>query len=142
MLCEENALDMVNECHLYRSLEQNCVLALNCCLKLNPKQKLFESKAMALLTNHTKEIPIQNIIQVLQTSADTRANYFLYGYLDALWVKNSTASLLFQNLQPELYAKHNPEKLLAFLKESVSYSVPDVILRFSHRRFYYAKKRT
>ncbi|KAJ2270940.1 Vacuolar protein sorting-associated protein 41 [Coemansia sp. RSA 451] len=80
-------------------------------------QERCESDGVQLLTDNTDAIPCASVVKQL---VDTPEH--LYVYLHTLLTKDAHLGAPFADLQVELYAEYNPEKLLNFLRISTYYS--------------------
>ncbi|KAJ1943590.1 Vacuolar protein sorting-associated protein 41, partial [Linderina macrospora] len=76
-----------------------------------------EAEGVQLLTDNTDAIPSTNVVKQL-----VNAPAHLHVYLHSLLTKDPHLGAPFADLQVELYAEYNPEKLLNFLRISTYYS--------------------
>lgn len=79
--------------------------------------------AISLLVDHTHSIPIPRVVAQLQ---DHRP--FLFMYLDALFDKDPHLAFDYSDLQVDLYAEYDSNKLMEFLRASNYYSLERVSL--------------
>ncbi|SCZ92265.1 BZ3500_MvSof-1268-A1-R1_Chr5-2g07747 [Microbotryum saponariae] len=75
-------------------------------------------KAIELLVNHTHSIPVSKVIAQLK-----RHRRYLYMYLDALFDEDPHLAFDHSDLQVNLYAEYDPNKLMDFLRASNYYSL-------------------
>jgi len=74
--------------------------------------------AISLLVDHTHSIPIPRVIQQLEGHRE-----FLFMYLDALFDKDPHLAFDYSDLQVDLYAQFDANKLVDFLRASNYYSL-------------------
>ncbi|SCV72404.1 BQ2448_3941 [Microbotryum intermedium] len=78
----------------------------------------IHGKAIGLLVNHTHSIPVSKVIAQLQGH-----RRYLYMYLDALFDEDPHLAFDHSDLQVDLYAEYDPNKLMDFLRASNYYSL-------------------
>ncbi|PIA16188.1 hypothetical protein COEREDRAFT_43326 [Coemansia reversa NRRL 1564] len=76
-----------------------------------------DAEGVQLLTDNTDAIPCASVVKQLVTVPE-----HLHVYLHALLTKEAHLGAPFADLQVELYAEYNPERLLNFLRLSAYYS--------------------
>ncbi|KAK4705598.1 vacuolar protein sorting-associated protein 41, partial [Phenoliferia sp. Uapishka_3] len=74
--------------------------------------------AIALLVDHTHSIPIPRVVSQLQSHRQ-----YLFMYLDALFDKDPHLAFDYSDLQVDLYAQYDANKLMDFLRASNYYSL-------------------
>merc|ERR1712137_619115 len=106
------------------STVQNQVLAL---------MKFDETKAIRLLIDNTKEIPVAKVVDQL-----SQVPLFQLKYLHALFLKdpNFEPAAKYHELQVQLYADYDRKHLLPFLRQSTNYSLSDAKELFEKKKFY------
>ncbi|KAM0792872.1 hypothetical protein ACM66B_002635 [Microbotryomycetes sp. NB124-2] len=71
-----------------------------------------------LLVDHTHSVPVERVVAQLKPNRN-----YLFMYLDALFDHDSHAVGDYSDLQVDLYAEFNPNKLMDFLRSSSLYSL-------------------
>ena len=80
---------------------------------------MINTQGIQLLVNNTDRVLVKAVVQHLKANL-----LFLHVYLDALWLRDPHESEAFQDLQVELYAEFDANRLMNFLRISTFYSVP------------------
>ncbi len=144
-LCEPFILDMVVKHSLFSVIEQECYqlcvyeyamierMAIipqppnsmmvinneNTTLQVQKTRALVGSKGVQLLADYTDCISSAVVVKLLYA----KSSLFCFAYLDAIWLKNENLCTEFHSQMVDLYAEHDPSRLLGFLRASFSYNV-------------------
>ncbi|KAL8279333.1 hypothetical protein RQP46_008370 [Phenoliferia psychrophenolica] len=84
----------------------------------NTKPAARHGAAIALLVDHTHSIPIPRVVSQLQSHRQ-----YLFMYLDALFDQDPHLAFDYSDLQVDLYAQYDANKLMDFLRASNYYSL-------------------
>ncbi|XP_023235855.1 vacuolar protein sorting-associated protein 41 homolog isoform X2 [Centruroides sculpturatus] len=98
--------------------------------KLEQLLKLNCEKATQLLLDNMDKIPIDVVVSKLKDQS-----LFLYKYLDKLFVKNKEFGEKHHGLLVKLYAEHDQDRLLTFLKSSNNYPLEEALEICQQRKF-------
>lgn len=98
--------------------------------KLEQLLKLNCEKAIQLLLDNIDKIPIDVVVSKLKDQT-----LFLYKYLDKLFIKNKEFGEKHHGLLVKLYAEHDQNRLLAFLKSSNNYPLEEALEICQQRNF-------
>ncbi|KAI0789305.1 vacuolar protein sorting-associated protein 41 [Abortiporus biennis] len=122
-----NVFDLIRENNLFTAVQDQALLLVEFDHELMEKRKTEQREsdiqagpgaAITLLVDHVHSIPIEKVVQQLQSRP-----YYLYLYLDALFAKDSHLTSDFADSQVKLYAEYAPAKLIDFLRASNYYSL-------------------
>ena len=78
----------------------------------------YQDQGVSLLVNNHNHVSIDSIVKHLSSN-----RLFQHIFLDVLFQKDSQEGSFYHPLQVELYAEHDPSKLLDFLKTSLNYDI-------------------
>lgn len=84
----------------------------------SPSSASSEGFAMRLLLDNIASMPVTDMVERL-----AKHPAYLCRYLDGLFRRDPTLTVAYHHLQPQLYAVHQPAKLLDFLKISTGYGL-------------------
>jgi hypothetical protein len=125
------AFDLIREYNLFTSIQDRVVQLVEFdqdILKREGKQRardetepVSKSKhgaAIDLLAEHSHSIPIPRVLDQLKNH-----RRYLYMYLDTLYDKDPHLAPEYADLQVDLYAEFEPDKLMEFWKATSSYSL-------------------
>ncbi|GAM24798.1 hypothetical protein SAMD00019534_079730, partial [Acytostelium subglobosum LB1] len=90
-------------------------------------------EAIKLLVNKIDKIPIRVVVKQLENKPE-----YTHLYLHTLFLKDARAGMDFHELQVSLYAQYEPDLLLPFLRNSISYNL-DKALQICKERNLYAE---
>ncbi|CAG8500991.1 4625_t:CDS:10 [Ambispora gerdemannii] len=138
-----NVFDLIREYNLFSSIEDKIVLLMEFdqhllsleakkseenedlyelteknSPKLTPIKKPSEGPAVQLLVQNTESVPISRVVKQLQ-----KHPYFMFIYLDALFLHDPHMGYEYHDLQVELYAEYDFARLMEFLRTSNYYSL-------------------
>ncbi|KAI5478965.1 vacuolar protein sorting VPS41 [Pseudohyphozyma bogoriensis] len=130
-LRQPNVFSLIRENNLFTDVQDQALLLIEFDLaiqKEEPSWSLKEARgdtevpqhgtAIALLVDHTHSIPIPRVVSQLLSHRQ-----YLFMYLDALFDKDPHLAFDYSDLQVELYAEYEPNKLMDFLRASNYYSL-------------------
>ncbi|KAG9300436.1 hypothetical protein G9A89_010061 [Geosiphon pyriformis] len=138
-----NVFDLIREYNLFSSVQDKVVLLMEFdqhLLSLEEKKqddapensqesnensakspvitKPSEGPAVQLLVQNTESVPISRVVKQLQ-----KHPYFIYIYLDALFLHDPHMGYEYHDLQVELYAEYDASRLMDFLRTSNYFSL-------------------
>lgn len=104
----DQVFELISRFDLYDTLKER----LEFLMQLNPRE------ASKLLLDNQDKIPVDHVISKLKYKPE-----LLWVYMDRVVIKDSEAIPEHHDTLVDLYARHSPSKLLAFLKMSNHYSL-------------------
>ncbi|ORY33376.1 hypothetical protein BCR39DRAFT_563909 [Naematelia encephala] len=104
--------DLIREYNLFAALKDQALSLVQF------DQDVGQGAAIDLLVDNTHSIPIEHVVHQLET--DPR---LLHLYLDALFVKDPQSCAPYNDTMVGLYAAHDPEHLMPFLRASNYYDL-------------------
>ncbi|CAL1697418.1 unnamed protein product [Somion occarium] len=118
-----NVFDLIRENNLFTSVQDQVTLLVDFDHELMEKRRKEgaepeESTVIKLFVDHIHSIPIGRVVQQLESRP-----YYLYLYLDALFMKDSHLTSDFADKQVTLYAEYAPLRLIDFLRASNYYNL-------------------
>lgn len=79
---------------------------------------------VTLLVENVHRIPVAKVVSQLDTE-DRGTSIYLHSYLCSLFSKDKHVGRMFHQRQVELFAEHEPDKLLSFLKSNCNVSLQE-----------------
>ncbi|KAJ1744262.1 Vacuolar protein sorting-associated protein 41 [Coemansia sp. RSA 1086] len=117
-VCRENLFDAVRDkAELVLQYDDHTLGLLDSNHSDVPLQTRCQAEGVQLLTDNADAIPSSSVVKQLVNSPE-----HLHVYLHTLLAKDPHLGAPFADLQVELYAEYNPERLLNFLRISTYYS--------------------
>ncbi|KAM0751555.1 vacuolar protein sorting-associated protein 41 [Meredithblackwellia eburnea MCA 4105] len=118
--------DLIRENNLFTDVQDQALLLIEFYHDINKDAALpsegtpvrRHGAAISLLVDHTHSIPIPRVVAQLQSNRK-----YLFMYLDALFDQDPHLAFDYSDLQVELYAEFEPNKLMDFLRASNYYSL-------------------
>ncbi|KAG9084104.1 Vacuolar protein sorting-associated protein 41 [Ceratobasidium sp. UAMH 11750] len=126
-----SVFDLIREHNLFTALRDDALLLVEFDQELEEKRRsdtqpdgvdfskpAIPRTAIQLLVENTHAIPINRVVQQLQTN-----RFFLFLYLAALFEEDPQHASDYADVQVELFAEFSPEKLIDFLRASSYYNL-------------------
>ncbi|ELU45698.1 vacuolar assembling protein VPS41 [Rhizoctonia solani AG-1 IA] len=126
-----NVFTLIREHNLFTALRDDALLLVEFDQELEEKRRVqgdgegidftkpaVPRTAIQLLVENTHAIPINRVVQQLQSN-----RFFLYLYLAALFEEDPQHASEYADVQVELFAEFAPEKLIDFLRASSYYNL-------------------
>ncbi|KAG8782576.1 Vacuolar protein sorting-associated protein 41 [Ceratobasidium sp. 428] len=126
-----SVFDLIREHNLFTALRDDALLLVEFDQELEEKRRsdtqpdgvdftkpAIPRTAIQLLVENTHAIPINRVVQQLQTN-----RFFLFLYLAALFEEDPQHVSEYADVQVELFAEFSPEKLIDFLRASSYYNL-------------------
>ncbi|QRW16182.1 FMN-dependent alpha-hydroxy acid dehydrogenase [Rhizoctonia solani] len=136
-----NVFTLIREHNLFTALRDDALLLVEFDQELEEKRRVqgdgegidftkpaVPRTAIQLLVENTHAIPINRVVQQLQSN-----RFFLYLYLAALFEEDPQHASEYADVQVELFAEFAPEKLIDFLRASSYYNL-EVAFRICDQR--------
>ncbi|KDN51156.1 hypothetical protein RSAG8_00785, partial [Rhizoctonia solani AG-8 WAC10335] len=136
-----NVFDLIREHNLFTALRDDALLLVEFDQELEEKRRVqgdgegvdftkppVPGTAIQLLVENTHAIPINRVVQQLQSN-----RYFLYLYLAALFEEDPQHVSDYADVQVELFAQFAPDRLIDFLRGSSYYNL-EVAFRICDKR--------
>ncbi|CUA69567.1 Vacuolar protein sorting-associated protein 41 homolog [Solanum lycopersicum] [Rhizoctonia solani] len=136
-----NVFDLIREHNLFTALRDDALLLVEFDQELEEKRRAqgdgegidftkpaVPHTAIQLLVENTHAIPINRVVQQLQSNP-----YFLYLYLAALFEEDPQHASEYADVQVELFAQFAPDRLIDFLRASSYYNL-EVAFRICDKR--------
>ncbi|CAE6469171.1 unnamed protein product [Rhizoctonia solani] len=126
-----NVFDLIREHNLFTALRDDALLLVEFDQELEEKRRsqgdgegvdftkpAVPRTAIQLLVENTHAIPINRVVQQLQSN-----RFFLYLYLAALFEEDPQHASEYADVQVELFAQFAPDRLIEFLRASSYYNL-------------------
>ncbi|KAK2464836.1 hypothetical protein APHAL10511_003135 [Amanita phalloides] len=122
-----NVFDLIRENNLFTDVSDQVLLLVEFDNELMAKRKEdgnaidpSKSEAIALLVDNIHSIPITKVVEQL-----TRKTFYLFLYLDALFMQDAHLVSDFADMQVKLYADYALPRLIDFLRASNYYNLEE-----------------